>query len=129
MKRSQLNVLFLVLISLCLACESGNYMETENGVIVSLSSPDASDPNLVKIEVINGYIFRVSATPESDFPHRKSLIIVPQGKEETPFTVTEANGSVVISTEKSQRTANAAAMAASRPPMPPSTVLPGDIFG
>ncbi|MCK4749399.1 MAG: DUF4968 domain-containing protein, partial [Bacteroidales bacterium] len=42
----------------------------------------------------------VSATPESDFPHRKSLIIVPQGKEETPFTVTEANGSVVISTEK-----------------------------
>jgi alpha-D-xyloside xylohydrolase len=100
MKKIQLNVMFLVLISLFFACESGKYRETENGVIASLSPPDASAPNLVKIEVITDDIFRVSATPESDFPDRSSLIIVPQGKEETPFTVAEADGSVVISTHK-----------------------------
>ena len=100
MKRYELTLFFLMLFSLFFACTPENYREIDQGVIITLSPSDESVPNLVKIEVASDRIFRVCATPDSEFPLRNSLIIVPRDNGSIPFSVKEVDDSVVISTDK-----------------------------
>jgi alpha-D-xyloside xylohydrolase len=82
----------------CSGCNSGSYTRSENGVLVKLKPATDSEARLLRIEVINEKIFRVSATPEAEFPKRQSLITVARESDSTAFTVTEKDGAVVIST-------------------------------
>jgi len=100
-KTAQTSMIILGALLLVISgCNSGSYSSTADGVIVTLESASDSEARLVRIEVINEEIFRVSATPEAEFPHRKSLITVPREATSIPFTVEEKEGSVIISTGK-----------------------------
>lgn len=87
-------------LSLLLSCGQSGYQETEQGLIIALSSKDKSDPGLIKVEAVAEDIFRVSAVPGKSFPVRSSLIVLPRTGEQTPFTVSESDESILISTEK-----------------------------
>ncbi len=87
---------FLTLFS----CSSEDYRKTETGVIITLAQEDDSDPRLVKIEVINDDIFRISATPGEAFPERTSLIVLPGASETSDFSLTENEGSITVSTSR-----------------------------
>ena len=91
--------IFLLLSALIISCSSGSYEKLPDGVVVSLTSSDDSAPQLVRVQVVTEDIFRVSATPESNLPNRNSLVVVPQQKETTPFTVTETGKTIEIAAE------------------------------
>ena len=55
-------------------------------------------PRLVRLQVMDDGIIRVSATPEAAFPKRNSLILVEQEKGTVPFAVTEGEGTVELVT-------------------------------
>jgi len=99
MKQIPLYLICLSLITLQISCVPDSHQEIENGVIVKLPAYDKGVAHKVKIEVINQNIFRVSATPESTFPNRKSLIIVDQKEDKPRFTLTESKDFIEIATE------------------------------
>ena len=91
-------IILLAPISILLSCVSESYQKIENGVIVTLPESGNSMPHQVKIEVINQDIIRVSASPESLFPERKSLIILDQVEGNSSFTLTESDEFIEIAT-------------------------------
>ena len=65
---------FLVLVTVVLAttgCRSG--FSVRDNVVTY-----ACDSAIMRLEVVSAQIIRVSAVPEGDFSHRKSLVVVPQ---------------------------------------------------
>jgi alpha-D-xyloside xylohydrolase len=99
--KSSFTPLFLSLIlAVLLSCNRGQVTTTERGVIVSLSPEDPSLPRLVKVEVIGEEILRISATPETSFPERESLAVIPQRTGVTTFTVADKPGYVEVSTQR-----------------------------
>ena len=82
------------------ACSSESFTTIENGIVASIKTSNNSGAKLVRIEVINENIIRVSASPEEQFPGRESLVILPRKTAGTPFTIEEKDESVVISTDK-----------------------------
>jgi alpha-D-xyloside xylohydrolase len=93
-----------IIIAPVFSCSSGSFEETEDGVIVTRAQRDDAEPLLVRIQVLDEEIIRVSATPESEFPDRNSLIILDQDREKVPHSVEELEGSVVVSTDKIKAT-------------------------
>jgi len=83
-------------------CSKGTFTSSDHGIIASIAAPGESGAKLVRIEVVDEDIIRVSASAEDHFSDRESLITVPGISGEVPFEVTEADGSVVISTDKLQ---------------------------
>ena len=89
-----------VMIAPVISCSTGSYEETANGVVVTLAQADKSAPRLVRIQAVSDEIIRVSATPETAFPDRTSMIIREGDRGEVSYTVEENEGSVMISTGK-----------------------------
>ena len=71
-----------------------------DGVIITTAQKDKSAPRLVRLQVMDEGIIRVSATPESDFPGRNSLILVEQKEGAVPFDLTETDEGVELTTGK-----------------------------
>lgn len=95
------STLFIALgLFLLSSCQKAAYEKIPNGLLVRVENPKKTDAGLVKIQVVKPEIIRVTATPASAFPERKSLIIVPQDLTATPFTVEEAEGNITVSTDK-----------------------------
>jgi len=99
MKNKILALSIFASFSLLLSCTDGSYQEIEQGLVISLPSASDSDPGLIKTEVVSEDIFRVSTVPGGDFPEHNSLSVIPREGEQTPFTVSESEKSVMISTE------------------------------
>jgi len=99
MKRSW--ILFTIALSgvLLLSCTSGHYQKTDDGIVVTLKSHGTADPHLVRLQVVNANIIRVSATPGSDFPDPVSLAVLPREGELAPFIVTESQETVDLVTD------------------------------
>ncbi len=57
-------------------------------VTIPVQQVKADGPQLVRLQVVNDNIIRVQATPASQFPEKKSLMIVPQTSK-PKFTVTD----------------------------------------
>lgn len=98
MKIQILSLSLLAIFTLLTSCNKSSFRETDRGIIVTLPAFDESAPRLVKIDVVNESIFRVSAVPSDAFPQRSSLSVLPQKGEQSVFTVSEAPGIVEIST-------------------------------
>ncbi len=88
-----------MILSLLLSCGRGSYQETEQGIIISLPPSEKSGPLMIKIEVEEENIFRVSAVPEKNFPERTSLSVLPQSGAQVPFSVNQLDDMVEISTQ------------------------------
>ena len=91
---------FFVSALLCLSIfpvQAANYIKSGNTVTVKLQQTVADAPQQVRLQVVNDKIIRVQATPESLFPAKQSLIIVPQ-KNKTRYTVSEEGSNIVVKT-------------------------------
>ena len=72
-------ICFLV-ISACAISAScaGNYRISGDGVTVNVENPACNGPSLVRVQILDGGIVRVTGTPERKFSGRESLMVLPQ---------------------------------------------------
>lgn len=96
MKRGNIFLSVLAIIALA-GCDSKGWKQTTDGVTVKVSERNADGPALVRLQVKGGNLIRVTATPESRFADRKSLIIVPQ-EARPEFTVSSTDSTVSVVT-------------------------------
>lgn len=67
------------------SCSGKVYEQTDNGVIVKVQQKGEQNARLVRFQVMGDKLIHVSATPDSKFADSKSLIIVPQEKQNTVY--------------------------------------------
>ncbi len=85
------------------SCGNDLYEKTDQGVIVKVQNQVNSDsagyqtPKLVRLQVMGEKIIHVSATADSKFADKQSLIIVPQ-EEKTPYEVSQLGDTITVST-------------------------------
>jgi alpha-D-xyloside xylohydrolase len=82
------------------SCGQQPYKKVGNGIIVPLAEPLANGAKQVKLEVVSDQIIRVSATPEANFPNRKSLVVLPQPSRKVAFNVDDLGETIQVSTQK-----------------------------
>jgi len=99
MKRSWILLTLAFFNAIVFSCTAGNYNKSDDGIVVTLKPSDDADPHLVRLQVINANIIRVSATPEATFSDRISLVVLPREGEKAPFTVTDSQEEVVLATD------------------------------
>jgi len=99
MKRSWILFTIALTGALLISCTSGHYQKTDNGIDVTLKPSSAAGPQLVRLQVINANIIRVSATPGDNFPDPNSLAVLPREGVESPFIVTESRETVDLVTD------------------------------
>lgn len=80
------------------SCAQQSYEKTPDGVIVNLQQKQSVNAKKIRLRVINDQVIHVSATPEKNFSQVKSLIIAPQAKEETAFTIQESDTLITLQT-------------------------------
>ena len=68
------------------ACGTKVYKITERGVVVKVQNAGSGGPSLVRLDVADEGIIRVSATPERKFADPESLVILPYDSS-APFSV------------------------------------------
>lgn len=94
--------LFICLAAGCMllgSCNSGAYRKTDHGVIVNVTKyeKDAASPRLVRLQVVDERIIRVSATAESEFADPQSLIVMKHDAD-IPYSVAQNGDTVSLST-------------------------------
>ena len=76
-----------------------SFKKTENGIILTIDQKENA-PKLIRLEVVNDKIIRVSASAEKDFNDGESLIIVDQDQEtKTSFVISEDEDRIKLSTK------------------------------
>ena len=99
------NLLLLVLaVAIFSGCSNSSFTKNADGVEISIQSEVSDSAQTIRLQVINEKIIRVSATPEKKFSREKSLIIVPQDKMISKFSVEEKDEFIVLSTDSLQVT-------------------------
>lgn len=101
--KKRLSKLFIGLgvLAMVASCAQPKYEKLDRGVVVSVSSTAKSDAQKVKLEVVSADIIRVSVAPESAFPERESLIVLPQSLE-ADFSIVEDEQYVTLATANIQ---------------------------
>ena len=87
----------LLAMLILVSCNGKGWKQDAEGVTVKVAAKAVDGPSRVRLQVIGDKLVRVTATPEKKFSGRKSLIIVPQDAK-PQFSVSEAEGSVVLET-------------------------------
>ncbi len=86
-----------------LAASAAPFERNGNSVTVNVSQPKEDGARVVRLQVINENIIRVQATCYDALPVKNSLIVVPQKKAFTDFTVTELSSTTVEVATKNVR--------------------------
>jgi alpha-D-xyloside xylohydrolase len=100
MKTPKSSYLLTLLLFTLLACNREQITETDQGVVIRLAPRETDGARLLRIEVLDDEIMRVSTTPENDFSRRESLVVLLGKNPGIPFSVDRQAGSVRVSTEK-----------------------------
>lgn len=75
-----------------------NWQQTNDGVVVSLQNNTAK---MVRVQVIDDKIVRVTATPQSHFDNLpNTMMIVERSEADTSFSVAQKHNTLVLSTEE-----------------------------
>ncbi|MHB9054910.1 MAG: TIM-barrel domain-containing protein [Paludibacteraceae bacterium] len=98
-------LLLILAVSILSACGNATFKHISNGIVVKIQPHSHVTPGLIRLQVVNAKIIRVSATPENNFSNAKSLIVVSQ-KNKTDFTVEEKNGIITLNTDSLSVTVN-----------------------
>lgn len=85
------------ILSASVLAHAGSYTKNGNKVTINIASPGDNGARTVRLQVVSDKIIRVEATPETSFPEKKSLIIVPQ-KQKAHFSITQQGDMVTVST-------------------------------
>ena len=95
--RNSVALLAVAILLLPLSCGKKDYKVKGNSVTVSVASRKADAPSRIRLQVLGDKLIRISATPESKFNDRKSLVVLPQNAV-VPFDVESTSGLVKVST-------------------------------
>lgn len=94
------NTFFCLLAGLVFAaCSTQEYEKTSDGVIVNIKQEQPTDVHKVRLQVLGDKLIHVSATPETCFSNRKSLIVVPQ-RQQVAFKVEDTDSTVSVMTSQ-----------------------------
>lgn len=97
MKPRRIILLALAFIAIT-GCCGQDWKQNSDGITVRVADRKADGPALVRLQVKGDNLVRVTATPETRFADRKSLIIVPsEAKPEFTVISTDSTVSVVTS--------------------------------
>jgi len=92
---------FLLGALLCLtltACQSASVEHNDDGITVCLNSSSAHAAKKIRLQVVTDNIIRVTASPDTVFSKRESLINVHPETLKTGWTVTQSNEEVSLKT-------------------------------
>ncbi len=84
-------------VAFALGLHAADYSVNANYITIPVKSPAAQGAKMVRLQVINDNIIRVQSTPESTFPTKSSLIIVPQ-QAYSNFKVRQSGVEVSVTT-------------------------------
>ena len=93
------NLLIFLAILLSIPVGAVSYRKTTDGVVVTLSSKSDTTARMVRLQVVDSKIIRVTAVPGRKFPKEKSLVVLPEAYKKTPFTVEESDGRLRLETD------------------------------
>lgn len=89
----------LLAILLTLACNRNSYVIENDGVTVRLKTTAIQPVKLVRIQVLDEDIFRVSATPSNSFADKESLSVILHPEPEKNWSVREGTDTLTILTK------------------------------
>ncbi|MGZ3996282.1 MAG: TIM-barrel domain-containing protein [Flavisolibacter sp.] len=99
MKAVQHSIPMLLFLAFSLAVRAGDFVKTEDGIIVHPNSAFSGGAKEVRLKIIADNIIRVVAVPGEDIQSMKSLI-VSTGRQNTKFEVVESKENVQLKTSK-----------------------------
>ncbi|MGI6242652.1 MAG: TIM-barrel domain-containing protein [Prevotella sp.] len=82
---------------LTLTLSAADYTVEANYVTIPVKAPEVMGPKTVRLQIVKGNIIRVQSTPETVFPTKQSLIIVPQ-QSYSDFKVRQDGDRVMVTT-------------------------------
>lgn len=89
----------IVITTLLFACSTKKaYEKVTDGIIITL--PEDNPTQKIRLQLINEKTVRVSATPTDTFPKDNSLIVLPDEKKETSFTIEETDAQITLKTSQ-----------------------------
>ena len=92
------NILICLILILGSCASREAYIRDDAGVTVKLGKRNDGGPRLVRIQVLDDKIVRVSATPERRFADPQSLVVLPQDTR-PGFDMFEDDGSIFVCTD------------------------------
>jgi alpha-D-xyloside xylohydrolase len=87
--------------------QSGKIRRTESGIVVEVNNKD-NNTKLVRLQVMSEHIIRVSATAADSFSTEESLMVLTPVQRQTPWSLSETDTSVVLSTSSLRALVNRA---------------------
>ncbi len=96
--------LLLTAFTVCIACadimaQAGDYLKTDNGVIVYVKKAGSPGRQAVKVEVVTDDIVRITAAPDDQIQPVSSLITSYKRNNKVSWTVGSADSKLVIKTK------------------------------
>ncbi len=74
------------------------YKKISDGVIISLTQKDVTEPQTVRLRVVDEDIVRVTAVPGKKLPKDQSLVVLNTAYRKTPFSLHEHGDTLILST-------------------------------
>lgn len=78
-------------------CQQANYKQTGDGVIIYLNKP-GNATHVLRLQVINKDIIRVTASPSDSFPRVHSLMVVEEKRPGVNWSLKENKNQVILTT-------------------------------
>jgi len=75
----------------------GEIKRTDDGVIVAIKNPD-EDTKFIRLQVINDQIIRVTATARDSFSTEKSLMVIPNARVKTDWSLLKSDTAIIVIT-------------------------------
>jgi len=80
------------------ACRSASVEQNEDGITISMNNSSSNIPKKIRLQVVTDNIIRVTASPDTTFSKRESLINVHPETLKTGWISTQSNSEVSIKT-------------------------------
>ncbi len=80
------------------SCNNSPYEKTDDGVIVNLAQDSTLAVKKIRLQIVTDDIIHVTATPDSKFPEKKSLMTIYEKTLTSGWDVTEEGDNVVLKT-------------------------------
>lgn len=89
---------FFMSVAVLIGCNGASFQKKPDGIIVSLKQTSDTDLRLMRLQVINSKIIRVSATPDNSFADPQSLITTTFQPASTKWDAYQKGDSVLLKT-------------------------------
>ena len=90
----------MVLTVILVGCRSEAYEKQPDGIVVRLQPATPSEARLVRLQVVDEDIIRVTATAEEEFSTRPGLIVTDNVSRSVSWDVSEEDGEIVLKTAR-----------------------------